>query len=94
MTPSLKGEEIRAETRRKSPKKTWSRKLTCNLGVGIGELAADNDLVRLRPIEVTMGFGELAEEVADVVLSTLIQGLEVGGELHGGVFADMCQMEI
>jgi len=78
----------------KITEKDMARKLTCNLGVGIGELAADNDLVRLRPIEVTMGFGELAEEVADVVLSTLIQGLEVGGELHGGVFADMGQMEI
>jgi len=64
-------------------------KLTCDLGVGIGELATDNDLVRLRPIEVTAGFGELTEEVADVALGTLVQGLEVGGELDGGVSAEM-----
>ena len=49
-----------------------ARELTCNLGVGIGELAADDDLIRLRPAEVTTGFGELAEEVADVALGTLI----------------------
>ena len=64
-------------------------KLTCDLGVGVGELAADNDLVCLRPVEVTTRFSELAEEIADVVLSTLIQDLEVGGELDGGVFAEM-----
>ena len=46
--------------------------LTCGLGVGAGELAADDDLVRLRPVEVTTGFGELAEEVADVALGTLV----------------------
>ena len=63
--------------------------LTCDLGVGVGELATDNDLVRLRPIEFTEGFGELAEEVADVTLGTLIQGLEVGGELDGGGSAEM-----
>jgi len=63
--------------------------LTCDLGVGVGEMAVYNDLVRLRPIEVTTGFGELAEEVADVALGTLIQGLEVGGELDGGVSAEM-----
>ena len=64
-------------------------KLTCDLGVGIGEVVADNDFVRLRPIKVTAGFGELAEEVADVALGKLVQGLEVGGELDGGVFAEM-----
>ena len=62
-----------------------ARKLTCDLGVGVGELAADDDLVRLCPIEVTMGFGKLVEEVADQPLSALIQILEVGGELDGGV---------
>ena len=46
--------------------------LTGSPGVGIGELAADDDLIRLRPAEVTTGFGELAEEVADVALGTLI----------------------
>ena len=62
-----------------------ARRLTCDLGVGVGELVADDDLVRLRPVEVTAGFVKLAEEVTDVALSTLIQGLEVGGELTGGV---------
>ena len=57
------------------------RKLTCDLGVGVGEVATDNDLVRLRPIKVTVGFGELTEKVTDVALGTLVQGLEVGGEL-------------
>ena len=42
------------------------RKLTCDLGVGIGEVTTDDNLVRLHPIKVTAGFGELAEEVADV----------------------------
>ena len=35
------------------------------------------------------GFGELAEEVADVTLGTLIQVLEVGKELDGGVSIEM-----
>jgi len=64
-------------------------KLTCDLGVGIGEVTTDDNLVRLHPIKVTAGFGELAEEVADVALGKLVQGLEVGGELDGGVFAEM-----
>ena len=64
-------------------------KLTCGFGVGIGELATDDDMVRLRPVKVTTGFGELAEEVADVALGTLIQGLKVGGELDGGASAEM-----
>ena len=46
-------------------------------------------MVRLRRVEVTAGFGELAEEVADVALGTLVQGLEVGEELDGGVSAEM-----
>ena len=33
--------------------------------------------------------GVTAEEVADVALGKLVQGLEVGGELDGGVFAEM-----
>ena len=73
----------------KITKEDMVRKLTCGLGVGIGELATDDDPIRLRSVEVTTGFGELAEEVADVALGTLIQGLEVGGELDGGVSADM-----
>ena len=44
-------------------------------------MAADDDLIHLCPVEVTAGFGELAEEVTNVALGTLIQGLEVGGEL-------------
>jgi len=64
-------------------------KLTCDLGVGVGELAADDDLVRLCRVKVAAGFGVLAEEVADVALGTLVQGLEVGEELDGGVSAEM-----
>ena len=47
-------------------------KLTCGLGVGAGELAVDDDLVRPCPVEVAVGLVELAEEVADVILGTLI----------------------
>ena len=46
-------------------------------------------MVRLHPVEVTAGIGELVEGVADVALGTLAQGLEVGGELDGGVSAEM-----
>jgi len=35
-------------------------------------MAADDDLIRLCPVEVAVGFGELAEEVADVTLGALI----------------------
>ena len=49
----------------------------------------DDDLVRLRPVEVTAGIGELAEEVADVALGAFFQSLEVGRELDGDVFAEM-----
>ena len=45
----------------------------------------DDDLIRLRPVEVAAGLVELAEEVVNVVLGALVQDLEVGGELHGGV---------
>jgi len=44
-------------------------------------LAADDDLIRLCPVEITAGLSELAEEVADEPLGTLIQVLEVGGKL-------------
>ena len=47
-------------------------KLTCDLGVGVGELATDNDLICLRPVKIAAGFVELAEEVTDVVLGALI----------------------
>ena len=46
--------------------------LTGSLGVGIGELAADHDLIRLRPVEVSAGLVEMVEEVADVILGTCI----------------------
>jgi len=52
-------------------------------------MAMDGDLILLCPVEVAAGFGELAEEVADVTLGALIQVLEVGGELDGGVSAEM-----
>ena len=60
-------------------------KLTCGLGVGAGELAADDDLVRPCPVEVATGLVELAEEVADVLLGACVQDPEVCGEFHGGV---------
>ena len=53
--------------------------LTGSLGVGIGELAADHDLIRLHSVKVTADLVELAEEVADVVLGTLVQDPKVGG---------------
>ena len=53
-------------------KEDMARGLTCDLGVGVGELAADDDLVCLRPVEVAVGFGELAEEVVDITLGTLV----------------------
>src|SRR6185312_14636817 len=52
-------------------------------------MAADDNLIRLCPVEVAAGFGELAEEVADVTMGALIQVLEVGVELNGGVSAEM-----
>ena len=64
-------------------------RLTCDIGVSVGELAADDDLVCLRLVEVTAGLSKLAEKVADVALGTLIQGLEVGGKLDGGVSAEI-----
>ena len=73
----------------RNTKEDMAGKLTCDLGVGVGELVADDDLVCLRPIEVTAGFSELAEEVTDVAFGTLVQGLEVGGDLSGGVSAEM-----
>ena len=60
-------------------------KLTCGLGVGAGELATDDNLVRPCPVEVATGLVELAEEAADVLLGACIQDPEVWGEFHGGV---------
>ena len=53
--------------------------LTGSFGVGVGEVATDDDLMRLRPVKIAAGFVELAEKVMDVVLSALVQGLKVGG---------------
>ena len=78
MTPSLEDEGIRARTRKRLQEKMWSEGLTGNLGVGVGEMAADDDLIHLCPVEVTAGFGELAEEVVDVTLGALIRVLEIG----------------
>ena len=47
-------------------------KLTCGLGVGAGELATDDNLVRPCPVEVATGLVELAEEAADVLLSACV----------------------
>ena len=52
-------------------------------------MAADDDLIHLCPVEVVAGFSDLAEVVADATLGALIQVLEVGGELDGGVSAEM-----
>ena len=51
---------------------TWSGKLTCDNGVGVGELAADDDLIRLCSVEVTAGVSKLAEEVTNEPLGALI----------------------
>ena len=68
---------------------TWSGKHTCDNGVGVGEQAADDDLIRLRPVKVTAGLVALAEEVADEASGALIQILEVGRELGVGVSAEI-----
>jgi len=47
--------------------------LTGNPSVGEGELAADDDLIRLRPIELAAGLILLTEEVTDELLGALIR---------------------
>jgi hypothetical protein len=89
VTLSLGEEKIRVKYLEKITKEDMAGKLTCDLGVGVGELVADDDLVRLHPVEVTAGFGKLAEEVTDVAFGTLVQGLEVGGDLSGGISTEM-----
>ena len=54
-------------------------KLSCGLGVGAGELAADDDLVRPCPVEVATDLVELAEEVVDVLLGACVQDPKVWG---------------
>ena len=58
--------------KKKLLKKDMARNLTSSLGVGVGELVADDDLIRLCPVKIAAGFVELAGEVADVVLGALI----------------------
>ena len=81
---SEKEEGIRVEDL-KVIKENMVPKFTCGLGVGAGELAADDDLVRPCPVEVATGLVELAEEVADVLLGACVQDPEVWGEFHGSV---------
>ena len=64
-------------------------KLTCSLSVSVGELAADDDLIRLSTVKIATGLGELAEEVADEPLGAFVQSLEVSRELDGGISAEM-----
>ena len=61
--------------------------LTGDPGVGGGELAANDNLVCPRPIELAAGLILLAKKIADETLGALVQGLEVGGELGVGVSA-------
>jgi len=68
---SKKEEGIRMENL-KVIKEDMVPKLTCGLGVGAGELAADDDLVRPCLVEVTTNLVELAEEVADVLLGACV----------------------
>ena len=49
-----------------------SRGLTSDPGVGEGELAADDDLVGLRRIELAVGLVPLMEEVTDESLGALV----------------------
>ena len=68
---SKKEEGIRVENL-KVIKEDMVPKLTCGLGVGAGELAVDDYLVRPCPVEVATDLVELAEEVADVLLGACI----------------------
>jgi len=68
---SKKEEGIRVENL-KVIKEDMVPKLTCGLGVGAGELATDDNLVRPCPVEVATGLVELAEEAADVLLSACV----------------------
>ena len=68
---SKKEEGIRVEDL-KVIKEDMVPKLTCGLGVGAGELATDDNLVRPCPVEVATGLVELAEEAADVLLSACV----------------------
>ena len=54
-----------------------ARRLTGDPGVGAGELAAKDDMVGLRRVELAAGLVPLVEEVADEPLGTLVQGMEV-----------------
>ena len=54
-----------------------ARRLTGNPSIGIGELAADDDLIGLRRIELAAGLIPLVEEVADEPLGALVEDVEV-----------------
>jgi len=58
-----------------------ARRLTGDPGVSGGELAADDDLVGLRHVELASGLVPLAKEVADEPLGALVQGMEVHWEI-------------
>ena len=49
-----------------------ARRLTSDPSIGIGELAADDDLIGLRRIELAAGLIPLVEEVADEPLGALV----------------------
>ena len=53
-----------------------ARRLTGDPGVGAGELAAKDDMVGLRRVELAAGLVPLAKEVADEPLGALVQGME------------------
>ena len=52
--------------------RTMARRLTGDPGVGAGELAAKDDMVGLRRVELAAGLVPLTEEVADEPLGALV----------------------
>ena len=62
-------------------KRGMAEELTGDLGVSIGELTVDDDLIHLRCVKLAESLVPLAEEVADEPLGALVQGLEVRREL-------------
>ena len=53
-------------------KRDMAEKFTGDLGVSVGELTEDDNLIHLRRVKLAAGLVPLAEEVADVVLGALI----------------------
>jgi len=66
-----------------------ARRLTGDPGVGGRELAADDDLVGLRHVDLAAGLVPLVEEVVDEPLGALVQGVEVRWEVGVGVPAEV-----